>query len=633
MTMQTINHRSTAAIVLTVALLGSAIGSTRLFAFSPQQEESKQKTSKFGEYEGYSEPSFQKWVTSSRYLEMRDGVKLAIDVVRPSIDGENPVDEPFPVIWTHSRYHRNPQAMAPTVKSMVDSRPDLQRLIRHGYVVASVGVRGSGASFGRFDGLFSPAETRDSYEIIEWLSTQPWCDGNVGMFGGSYLGMTQYMAASQNHPALKAIFPDVAGFDLYDVMYPGGVFRADLIGHWDNLTRMLDTQLKAPKVTSDQTGELLKQAIAEHKDNWEVLKGYADVPFRDSQQDGPFWTVFNPAPSLSKINEARVPAYHWNGLLDVFSTDAAIWYANYDGPQKLCFGAWPHSVMHDTRFIEERMRLTAIEEHRWFDYWLKGIDNGIAEEPPVHYAVLVDPQEWTWRSANNWPPKTSRTCDFYFSQNSSGSIDSVNDGTLTRETPKTSDGADAYAIDLTTTTGTTSRWDNAVGQGGLKYADMSDNDRKCLTYTSEKLTEDLTITGHPIATLYLSASVEDCNLHVLLEEVDEQGYSHYVSEGLIKAALHVESMPPWNNLGLPYQRCFKEDYQPLKEGEVNKIRLDLHPVAVVVNQNHRIRISIMCADQDNAKGVEKSHGGKVQIQCNQIHPSGISLPIETNDAE
>ena len=178
------------------------------------------RISEFGRYEGYSEPRFDEWVKTSQYLEMRDGVKLAIDVVRPAVNGE-PVDERFPVIWTHSRYHRSLR------NSSVDPQPVLQRLVRHGYVYAAVGVRGSGASYGRYEGLFSPNETRDAYEIIDWLANQPWSDGNVGMYGGSYLGITQYMAASQQHPALKAIFPNVAVFDMYDLLYPGGVYRDD----------------------------------------------------------------------------------------------------------------------------------------------------------------------------------------------------------------------------------------------------------------------------------------------------------------------------------------------------------------------------------------------------------------------
>lgn len=152
--------------------------------------------SEFGRYEGYSEPIYDSWVNTSRYVEMRDGIRLAVDVTFPAVGGEA-APGPFPVVWTHSRYHRNPGelvrffapegAEVPEVNSQVDANGGLQLLARHGYVVAAVQVRGGGASFGTYQGLFSEAETDDAREMIEWFATQPWSDGNVGMYGGSYL--------------------------------------------------------------------------------------------------------------------------------------------------------------------------------------------------------------------------------------------------------------------------------------------------------------------------------------------------------------------------------------------------------------------------------------------------------------
>ncbi|MXW55953.1 MAG: CocE/NonD family hydrolase, partial [Gemmatimonadales bacterium] len=157
--------------------------------------EATDRVSEFGRYEGYSEPRFDGWVTTSRYVEMRDGVRLAVEVTRPALGGVLE-SKPLPVVWTHSRYHRHPGQIirviapdldpAPDIRSQVDANEDLQRLVLHGYVVAAAGVRGSGASFGRYEGLFSESETTDAVELIEWLASQPWSDGNVGMYGGSY---------------------------------------------------------------------------------------------------------------------------------------------------------------------------------------------------------------------------------------------------------------------------------------------------------------------------------------------------------------------------------------------------------------------------------------------------------------
>jgi hypothetical protein len=251
-------------------------------ACSTSRQPTGPRVSEFGRYDGFTEPVYAEWVRESRYVPMRDGVKLAADIIRPAVNGVA-VEQVLPVVWTHSRYHRTPPNMAAAtasrdlsalregghpetagaaagdstpaspIRSMVDASPSLQRLVRHGYVVVSVDVRGGGASYGRYEGLFSPAETRDAYDVMQWMTTQPWCDGNIGMFGGSYLGITQYMAASTRHPALKAIFPTVAAFDLYDVLYTGGIYRQNMMEHWGILTRNLDVNYMAPPVDEDRS--------------------------------------------------------------------------------------------------------------------------------------------------------------------------------------------------------------------------------------------------------------------------------------------------------------------------------------------------------------------------------------------
>jgi putative CocE/NonD family hydrolase len=137
------------------------------------------------------------------------------------------------------------------VLSMVDTSPELQLLIEHGYVIAVVDARGSGASFGHNDSLFSEAEALDTFDITEWLAIQSWCDGNVGMFSGPYLTIAPFLAASQKPPHLKAIFPQVVLFDLYNLVYPGGIYRQDFIEKWGAGIRQLDTMEPAQPVDED----------------------------------------------------------------------------------------------------------------------------------------------------------------------------------------------------------------------------------------------------------------------------------------------------------------------------------------------------------------------------------------------
>ena len=591
--------------------------------------------SEFGRYEGYTEPIYDSWVNTSQYVEMRDGVRLAVDVTFPAI-GDEAAQGPFPVVWTHSRYHRNPGqllqffapegAEVPEINSMVDGDAALQLLVRHGYVVAAVQVRGGGASFGTYQGLFSEAETDDAREMIEWFANQPWSDGNVGMYGGSYLGMTQYMAASEMHPALKAIFPNVAGLDMYDQLYPGGVYRKDMIDHWGGLTRNLDIDWAAPPVDEDTDGSLLNAAIAEHEDNWDVAVEYAAGRFRDHDIPTLTWAEHGVSGVLDDMQEAGVPAYHWNGWYDIFVLDAVLLWANYEGPQKLGIGAWSHAGMPDSLLMVESAQLTAVEQHRWFDYWLKGIDNGIMDEPPIHYAVMDDPGDWNWTSADDWPPAEAEEITWYLAGGPSGSVESVNDGALSSDAPAVGDAMDRYNVDLTTTTGTTTRWDNAVGGAPLMiYPDLTPNDARALTYTTPPLDADVNVTGHPVVTLWVSSSTNDADVIVLLEEVDVAGVSHYVSEGVLRASHRGLAEAPWDNLGLPFQRSFAEDVEPLPDGEPGELVMDLQPTATVFNAGHRIRVTIMGADADNIE--LPSVAPTIQVHRTAAHPSRIVLPV------
>jgi putative CocE/NonD family hydrolase len=598
------------------------------------------RVSEFGRYEGYSEARFDEWVTTSLYVEMRDGVRLAVDVTRPAVNGVA-VDEPLPVVWTHSRYHRNPGALVrmfnpdvppedlPVIRSMVDAQGDLQQLVRHGYVVASAGVRGSGASYGTYEGLFSEEETADAVELIGWIADQPWSDGNVGMFGGSYLGITQYMAASGNPQPLKAIFPNVAALDMYDLVYPGGVMRDDMMEHWGELTRDLDVNVPAPPVDDDIEGVQLREAMEEHLDNWDVGEQYSAGRFRDHDTPDHAWMKHGPTRVLDEVLNAGIPAYHWNGWYDVFVTDATLWFANYRGPQKLGIGAWSHAGMPDSLLMAERARLGTVEQHRWFDYWLKGIDNGVLDEPPIHYAVMVDPGEWTWASASSWPP-ASEAREFRFGEGSSGSVNSVNDGVLVPAAAANaagSGGADEYTVDPTTTTGTSTRWDNAVGAApNMEYPDLRDNDARSLTYTTDPLEADLTVAGHPVATLYVSSSARDADFFVLLEEVYPDGRSRYVTEGVLRASHRSQDTAPWDNLDLPFQRSFAADVDPLPADRPGALVMDLHPTATVFNAGNRIRVTIMGADADNAEEVYDVPP-TVRVHRSAEYPSGIVLPV------
>jgi len=615
-------HRLSWSLRLALVFLAGCLLTVSL----PSQEQAGEQVSKFGEYKGYSEATYDSWVRFSQYLAMRDGVKLAIDIIRPAKAGKVH-EEPLPVIWQHTRYRRS-VVVDGKVRHLGDSGLN-QPLLKHGYIMASADVRGAGASFGSWNGIFTKEETEDAYEINEWLASQPWCDGNVGMLGGSYLGITQLMAASTKPPHLKALFPIVALYDMYYVARSNGVFFDDFLRTWSELTRQLDTEIVAAPVIGDEEETLLKAAIEEHKQSRPLIEIFAPLEFRDSKDKftGAYpYKEWGPAGFTEEINASGIPMYLWCGWFDSFTRDGFQMYRNFTAPRKIVMGAWSHSP-RDPEIAKEEYGLVAVESLRWFDYWLKGIDNGIMNEDPICYHVMNGPKDNSWQSATEWPIPESMPAKYHFHEGPSGSVASVNDGVLRTDMPKGSNAADEYTVDFSTTTGTATRMDNAVG-GQFNYPDMTANDEKGLTYTTPPLTEDLEITGNVVAHLWVSSTASDGDFFLYLEEVDAEGVSHYVTEGTMRASHRALHEPPYDNLGNPYHRSYKEDVMDLTPGEPVELAFDGHPTSNIFNAGHRIRITITCADKDNAATPVLSPPPTVRVYRNKAQASYVLLPVK-----
>jgi putative CocE/NonD family hydrolase len=257
---------------------------------------------------------------------------------------------------------------------------------------------------------------------------------------------------------------------------------------------------------------------------------------------------------------------------------------------------------------------------------LKDIDNGIMEEPDIRYHVMKAPNEWEWRTADEWPLPEQSLTNYYFHTGPSGSVESVNDGQLSTERPTDNSAKDDYVVDYTTTSGKATRWDNAVGEG-FDYSAIGENDKKGLTYTTEVLGENLEITGHPVAHIWVSSTATDGDFFVYLEEVDAEGVSHYVSEGVLRASHRALHEPHYDYLGLPFHRSHEEDVVELAPGEIAELAFDLQPTSNVFNAGNRIRITLTCADKDNATTPELSPPPTVSIYRNTQNSSYVRLPV------
>ncbi len=607
---------------------------------SREDSGSGSRISQLGEYRGYSEPQYDGYDRSSVYVPTRDGTRLAMDIYRPTKDGVVE-EEPLPVIWTHHRYTRA-RIRDGEVYHIVNtslSLPgwDLAKVISYGYVAASVDVRGSAASFGERRDWFPPEEARDAYDVTEWLAAQPWSDGNIGMYARSYLGITQYFAAAEAPPHLKAIFPAMGFVDSYQEAYPGGVYAGLAFEVWGRNQNRPPAEYarraaSVAPVDADPDGVLMAAARSEHQRGWDFVGTLRSTPYRDSPDPtgAPFHLERSVITRYQDINQWGGAVYHRTGWYDGFTSGPFFLYANLRVPQKMVIGPWFHDDHYELN--------VDIEHVRWFDYWLKGIDNGIMDEPAIHYYTMGAPPGEEWRSTETWPLPDQQLTTFYFASDKSASIASINDGSLAPETPAAT-GTDDLTVDYTATLGTYGRQIGSITSNarfcnvedcGLDraYPDLRETmDEKSLTYTSPPLESDLEITGHPVAYLWVSATLPDADVLVYLEEVHPDGFSQYVTEGKIRLSHRRTAEPPYNRLGLPWHRSYETDVDELPIGEVAELAFDLLPISNIFDQGNRIRITVSGADQDSVEPLRFSPPPTLTVHREGKRASRIVLPV------
>jgi putative CocE/NonD family hydrolase len=590
------------AILAAGCLAAYALAPAQTSAPAPAQAE---KVSSFGKYSGYSEPGYDGWVRSSRYVTVRDGTRLAVEIFRPARGGKV-AEEKLPVVWTHNRYRCDIVDEGKTY-TILDIFGWLQDVLRHGYVVACADARGSGASFGRFEGMFNLKETQDAYDITEWLGTRSWSNGNVGMYGRSYLGITQYMAAGQKPPHLEALFPEVAVVDMYELIYKGGIYHGPFIEMWSNAVREMDVDKPAPPVDEDKDGSLLKAAVEQHKTNRSAADIFAALPYRDSVDRAsgamPFrdWT---PITWLQQIRDSNVPIYHLAGWYDRYVRDQLVLYDNLNNPERISIGPWTHTQSDHFDFAAEHLR--------WWDYWLKGIDNGVMREDPIHYYVMGAPEDKAWRSARTWPLPQERRTAYWFGS----------DRGLGTEAPKSKGAMDAFTVDYSAAVAPDPRWTIE-----RQFPDLSAQSTQGLTYTTPPLTTPLEVTGHPVAHLWISSSAPDADVFVYLEEVDEKGAPRYVSEGMLRASNRATADPGYDLPGLPYHRGLQSDRADLTPGQPVELVIDLFPTSTQFQPGHRLRVTITGADKANARTPERNPPPRLTVWREPGRGSYIELPV------
>ncbi len=535
-------------------------------------------------------------------VPMRDGARLKADVFRPDDNGK------FPAILNLGPYQKDKLWVPP---ASLEEKPNPymnwetvnpEWWVPRGYAAVRVDGRGSGKSPGQCE-PWSLAEAIDFYDAIEWAAAQPWCNGKVGLSGISYYAINQWFVANLQPPSLAAIIPWEGFADLYrDALFHGGLLSV-FMTNWFTAHLMHHTVGRA------------SQALP---NGWQVntlhfwLGNNLDSgAFRGAQAQWDKITV----PMLTVGNWTGM-ALHLRG-----NTEAFMRAASKHKKLRIQNGSHVHP------FYTEEGRQDQI---RFFDYWLKGIDNGVMDEPPVKLAIRKGRDEIEWRYEHEWPLARTRWQKLYFDlsppaagmpANAAGFVSTNPDETHSRKYDATSLGS----------MGSTSAASSQVMGGGIKPG-------MGVSLETPPLPDDVEITGPLAASFWVSSSTEDMDLFLTLRNFDadgnevletgQQGTPVPVAKGWLRVS-HRELDP---ELTLPYRPYHKHTRrQYLQPGEIVKVDVEIWPTSMVFRRGHRIRLDIQPRDGVGSQSYMHYHAdyntGTNTIYAGGERESYLLLPV------
>lgn len=498
-------------------------------------------------------------------IPMRDGIKLYANIYRPGVDGKFPVilirlpygkDEYYCYMPAHGKYWA-----------------------KKGYICVIQDVRGKWCSEGKFEPFVN--EPNDGFDTLDWIAKQPWCNGNIGMTGESYYGYTQWAVAPLNHPNLKCIVPGDTAANIYgSFMYVDHAFCQKTIGTW------------GPEMNSRQYKNFFRL------DPWHLplidrtdaagipchyYREWIQHPTRDS-----YWDPINVDQKFGKI---KIPVMNWGGWYDVFlkSTlnDWEGMRANAND-EKLRDDQWLiiSPTDHETTTMTTgRIGRVDVGKTAWtydhiqhfFDYYLKGIDNGSRQASRINIFVIGDNQ---WRQENEWPlARTVYTRYYFHSQGNANTI--YGDGSMTTVEPR-EEPSDRFVYDPDDPVCITLKTDLWHLAQTLRDRRQVEKRKDVLVYSSPVLKENLEITGPITATIYATSTARDTDFTAALVDVFPDDYGQLIQEGIVRARYHN-----------PQAGC-----SLIEPGKVYEYSIDLWATSYVVKAGHRLRVEISSSNFD-----------------------------------
>jgi hypothetical protein len=544
-------------------------------------------------------------VTTSQYLPMRDGVRLAMSITRPSKDGR-PLDGQFPVIWQHALSIPAPGVLQR--QNGAGGYGAVPTLAYDGYVVVQVARRGQGPSFGRRRGYNDRTEAYDAYEVIDWLASQPWSSGKVGVYGCSNTGDAAMHAVTAANPHLKAVWAGCFSWDKYDGFWRGGIYA-----NWGTgPERTLEQDMTSIPVQGDESKALLRKAAEEHQGATVLTEMWSAMPFRDDYAPGVgsrFWYEGSVATYRPQILQSGAAIYVQGGWRDDLRGQGLLTFANVEGDKHVVLGPWGHCQADGLDLVAE-MR-------RFFDQHLKGIDTGILQQDPIHYYTVNAPTGKEWRSSRTWPVAGTRTTTFYMDGNGSGG------GALATTKPSAAGGRTVFTV----------RYDvdapgaQPRGPGLLTGAPPRPVEHGGPRFSTPALTSDTEVTGDALVDLWLSSTATDGNIFIYLEDVSPDGRVTQVTDARLKASVRKLGTPKYEHRGLPFHPALREEAQRLTPGEPVEMVFAFLPTSYIFKAGHSIRISVAGADYRERDRTPVVPAPVVTLYNTPERPSTVTLPI------
>jgi len=529
------------------------------------------------------EPKYKVETTRNVMVPMRDGVRLATDIYRPVGAGDR-----LPVVLIRTPYNKTANRGGTNVTA--------EMFAGQGYVAVAQDVRGQYESEGRYE--VEKDDPRDGYDTIDWIVKQGWSNGKVGTYGCSYLGEVQFLLAKMRHPNHTAMIPQSAsgaigpagGYYTNWGAYEGGAFTLSTTFGW---FRGAGHQVKnGPRPEIDFAATLKTLPLVEMARR----SGYAESEYDEFVSHAPadpYWTAKG---YLTDQDRFDTPALHVNSWLDVTPEQTLYAFnlmrrnaasARARDNQFVIMSPTTHCASEaasaNTKVGEREVGDARLPYWKiyfdWFDYWLKGVQNDVLKRPKVQYYVTGKNE---WRSADVWPLPGVRSTPYYLSSGGRANT-AAGDGTLGTTKPA-GEGKDTFVYDpgdpFPSKGGTICCTGNPADQPGIFDQSSAESRQDLLVYSTPPLAAGVTIAGTVTAVLFVSSDAKDTDFTAKLIDVDPQGRSWNVVNGIKRAR---------------YREGFTKKVW-MEKGRVYNVEVSLKAAAHHFAPGHRIRLHISSSD-------------------------------------